>query len=72
MSAWGRRITPAAPCSGDDLDALVVGGGADVDPAGYEEAATAFGEVLTWSRIKVSSDRCGPFTVFLQASLGKF
>jgi hypothetical protein len=33
---------------------------------------TAFGEVLTWSRIKVSSDRCGPFTVFLQASLGKF
>ena len=30
---------------------------------------TSAGEVLTWSRIKVAADRCGPFTVVLQAAL---
>lgn len=33
---------------------------------------TAFGEILNWTRIKVSSDRCGPFTVVLQAPLTLF
>lgn len=30
---------------------------------------TAFGEVVTWNRIRVAGDRCGPFTVVLQAPL---
>jgi putative glutamine amidotransferase len=32
-----RRITPARPQSVDQLDALIIGGGADVDPDTYEK-----------------------------------
>jgi hypothetical protein len=27
------------------------------------------GEILQWSRVRVSVDRCGPFTVVLRAEL---
>jgi putative glutamine amidotransferase len=30
-----KRITPARPCSVDEIEALIVGGGADVDPGLY-------------------------------------
>src|SRR5690606_24099645 len=33
---------------------------------------TAAGEVLTWSRVRVAGDRCGPFTVVLQAELTRY
>lgn len=38
MLAGGRarRVTPSRPCTMDQLDGLVVGGGADVSPARYE------------------------------------
>jgi putative glutamine amidotransferase len=39
------RITPARPAH-DALDGLVLGGGADVDPALYHETATSLGEVV--------------------------
>jgi putative glutamine amidotransferase len=32
-----RRITPSRPFPGEELDGLIVGGGADVDPGLYEE-----------------------------------
>lgn len=32
-----RRITPARPCSIEELDGLVIGGGADIDPSLYGE-----------------------------------
>jgi len=31
------RVTPASPCSADDLDAVIIGGGSDVDPLHYGE-----------------------------------
>jgi hypothetical protein len=33
---------------------------------------TAVGEVLTWSRVRVAADRCGPLTVVLQAELTRY
>ena len=32
-----RRITPRRPCAADELDGLIIGGGADVDPQLYGE-----------------------------------
>jgi putative glutamine amidotransferase len=40
------RITPARPQSSEALDGLVLGGGADVDPGLYREAAATLGEVI--------------------------
>ena len=52
--------------------AYALAGGFDRDGIYDVRVTTAFGEVLEWSRIKVSADRCGPFTVILQARLNAF
>ncbi len=36
------------------------------------QVETGSGEVLEWSRVRVSADRCGPFTVVLQARVAAF
>lgn len=41
-----RRITPARPAPIEELDGLVVGGGADVAPSLYGRAAPSLGEAL--------------------------
>ena len=38
------RISPSHPADGRRLDALVLGGGADVDPTHYREVAASLGE----------------------------
>lgn len=40
-----KRITPRSHGSVEDLDALIVGGGADIEPGQYAEAAIALGEM---------------------------
>ena len=41
-----RRVTPARPVSMDELDGLILGGGADVDPALYGREAPSVADVL--------------------------
>jgi putative glutamine amidotransferase len=45
-----RRVTPARPLPGGALDALVLGGGADVDPRLFGEETATLSEVLAGSK----------------------
>ncbi|MEJ7729922.1 MAG: gamma-glutamyl-gamma-aminobutyrate hydrolase family protein [Polyangiaceae bacterium] len=69
------RVTPAHPAEIAQLDALVVGGGADIDPALYGGTAEALGEVVAAAdesvrrrRVPVASRLIAP-AVFLARKL---
>lgn len=47
------RITPSSPRAIEDVDALVIGGGADIDPAIYGEEQETFARVLKKSKESV-------------------
>lgn len=59
------RITPDRPCGIERLDGLVVGGGADIDPALYGEMAESTLAVLDASADTVRQHRTPPLSLLL-------
>lgn len=67
LRAGGRArwITPSRPPRAGELDGLIIGGGADVDPALYGEAQIPFGDVVQLSRARVRSRRTPRLTLLV-------
>lgn len=61
-----RRITPSRPDEGGDLDGLVLGGGADVDPSLYGHTAPDVGDVTRATATEVEG-RATPWSSTLWA-----
>ena len=51
-----RRITPNHPDAGWDLDGLIIGGGADVDPSLYAERTDELGEAVRASAVDTAHE----------------
>ena len=71
----GAFVEEMKPAGGRDAglgSSFALAGGHDREGVYEVRVETDFGEVIEWSRIKVSADRCGPFTVVLQARISIF
>jgi putative glutamine amidotransferase len=81
MLAGGRsrRITPSRPCTMDELDGLVVGGGADVSPTRYEQGEEEkISVAIKESKVQVRKHKTprlsmfiAPFVLLLRKLLAK-
>jgi putative glutamine amidotransferase len=59
------RITPAHPHGIDDVDALVIGGGADIDPEIYGEEPETIASVIEGTRKSVKKNRTPALSLLL-------
>ncbi len=60
-----RAITPESPCTIDDVDALVIGGGADIDPEIYGEEPETIANVFDKTRGAVKRHRTPALSLLL-------
>lgn len=67
--ARAMRVTPSCPASVERLDALVVGGGADIDPSLYGELPETFAHVVDASRTHVRQNRTVPLSLVFAPGL---
>jgi len=58
-------ITPDSPCSIEDVDALVIGGGADIDPEIYGEEPEKIADVIDATQRSVKLHRTPPLSLVL-------
>lgn len=63
------RITPSRPLPIDSLDAVVIGGGADIDPSLYGEEPEPLSEVMVHSESAVRSKRTPALSLLLAPTL---
>jgi putative glutamine amidotransferase len=67
-----RRVTPSRPASIDDLDALVLGGGADIHPELYGDKPEPVAEVVAASKETAERRRTPRATVLLAPAVYLF
>jgi putative glutamine amidotransferase len=63
--ARARRVTPDSPASIDELDGLVIGGGADIDPTLYGADTEKVGDVIEATRTTVKRRRTVPLSLLM-------
>lgn len=59
------RITPERPCSIDEVDGLVIGGGADIDPEIYGEEPETIAQVIEGTSKSVRRNRTPALSLLL-------
>jgi len=64
-----QQMTPASSRFAGPGRTYALAGGHDREGIYDVRVETSRGEIHEWSRIRVVADRCGPFTVVLQARL---